>query len=91
MTTKLYVGNLPFGTTALDLQQLFSEAGAIASVDLVVDKSTGRSRGFAFVTMDTPDGAQAAVAKLHGRDLNGRQMTVSEARTPAARTTREQR
>jgi cold-inducible RNA-binding protein len=72
------------GTTALDLQQLFSEAGGIASVDLVVDKLTGRSRGFAFVTMDTPEGAQAAIAKLQGHDLSGRKMTVSEARPPAA-------
>jgi cold-inducible RNA-binding protein len=85
MNTKLYVGNLPFGTTALDLQQLFSEVGGIASVDLVIDKLTGRSRGFAFVTMDTTEGAQAAIAKLHGRDLSGRQLTVSEARPPAGR------
>jgi cold-inducible RNA-binding protein len=85
MNTKLHIRNLPFGSTALDLQQLFSEAGGIASVDLVIDKLTGRSRGFAFVTMDTPDGAQAAIAKLHGHDLGGRKMTVSEARPPAER------
>jgi cold-inducible RNA-binding protein len=85
MNTKLYVGNLPFVTTALDLQQLFADAGGIASVDLVSDKFTGRSRGFAFVTMDTPDGAQNAIAKLHGQDLGGRQLTVSEARPPAER------
>jgi RNA recognition motif-containing protein len=85
MNTKLYVGNLPFVTTALDLQQLFAEAGDIASVDLVADKFTGRSRGFAFVTMDTVDGAQNAIAKLHGKELEGRQLTVSEARPAAAR------
>jgi|SRR5882724_2635594 len=89
MNTKLYVGNLPFATTALDLQQLFAQVGAVASVDLVPDKATGRSRGFAFVAMDTPDDAQKAVAKLHGQDLNGRKLTVSEARPPAERPARD--
>ncbi len=91
MNTKLYVGNLPFATTALDLQQLFAEAGTIASVDLVSDNFTGRSRGFAFVTMDTAEGAQNAIAKLHGHDLGGRHLTVSEARPPAERPAREKR
>jgi cold-inducible RNA-binding protein len=91
MNTKLYVGNLPFVTTALDLQQLFAEAGGIASVDLVSDKFSGRSRGFAFVTMDTADGAQNAIAQLHGKPLEGRQLTVSEAKPPATRSARERR
>jgi RNA recognition motif-containing protein len=85
MNTKLYVGNLPFTTTALDLQGLFSQAGSVASIDLVTDKFTGRSRGFAFVTMATPDDAKNAVTQLHGRDLGGRNLTVSEARPPAER------
>jgi RNA recognition motif-containing protein len=83
MNTKLYVGNLPFTTTALDLQGLFSQAGGVASIDLVTDKFTGRSRGFAFVTMATPEDAKNAVAQLHGHDLGGRNLTVSEARPPA--------
>ena len=80
MNTKLYVGNLPFSTTALELQGLLAEAGGVAAIDLVLDKATGRSRGFAFVTMATPDAAGAAIDKLHGRPLNGRNLTVSEAR-----------
>jgi RNA recognition motif-containing protein len=84
MNTKLYVGNLPFSTTALDLQGLFSQAGAVAGIDLVVDRFTERSRGFAFVTMATPDAAVHAIAQLHGRDLGGRNLTVSEARPPAS-------
>ncbi|MSU70368.1 MAG: RNA-binding protein [Opitutaceae bacterium] len=89
MNTKLYVGNLPFATTALDLQQLFAAAGAVASIDLVIDKFTGRSRGFAFVTMVTPNDARNAIAKLHGQDLGGRSLTVNEARPPAERPSRE--
>lgn len=80
MQTKLYVGNLPFSSTALELQGLFSEAGAVAAIDLVFDKVTGRPRGFAFVTMATPEEAKAAIDKLHGHALDGRKLTVSEAR-----------
>ncbi|HWA08698.1 MAG TPA: RNA-binding protein [Opitutaceae bacterium] len=89
MNTKLYVGNLPFSSTALDLQGLFAQAGSVAAIDLVFDKVTGRPRGFAFVTMATPEGAKAAVAKLHGHALDGRNLTVSEARPPAERPARD--
>ena len=85
MNTKLYVGNLPFSATALELQGLFAEAGGVAAIDLVFDKVTGRSRGFAFVTMVTPEAAGAAIEKLHGHPLDGRNLTVSEARPPVER------
>ena len=80
MNTKLYVGNIPFATTAQDLQDLFSQAGGVAAVDLIFDKFTGRSRGFAFVTMATGEDAQKAIEKLHGHAMEGRNITVNEAR-----------
>jgi len=80
MNTKLYVGNIPFATTAQDLQDLFSQAGGVAAVDLIFDKFTGRSRGFAFVTMTTGEDAQKAIEKLHGHAMEGRNITVNEAR-----------
>jgi cold-inducible RNA-binding protein len=88
MNTKLYVGNLPFNTTALELQTLFADAGSVASIDLIVDKVTGRPRGFAFVTMATAEDAAKAAQKLHGQPLNGRNLTVTEARPPAERPAR---
>ena len=80
MTSKLYVGNLPFATTAQELQDLFAQAGTVTTVDLIFDKFTGRSRGFAFVSMATPEDARNAVEKLHGHPLDGRNLTVNEAR-----------
>jgi RNA recognition motif-containing protein len=80
MTTKLYVGNLPFASTAQDLQDLFSQAGTVGSVDLIFDKLTGRSRGFAFVEMSTPAEAQAAIQKFNGFAMDNRNLTVNEAR-----------
>jgi RNA recognition motif-containing protein len=80
MTSKLYVGNLPFATTAQELQDLFAQAGSVATVDLIFDKFTGRSRGFAFVSMSTPDDAKNAIEKLHGYSMDGRNITVNEAR-----------
>jgi RNA recognition motif-containing protein len=80
MNTKLYVGNLPFTSTAQDIQDLFSQAGTVASVDLIFDKFTGRSRGFAFVAMSTPEEAQAAIQKFHGFAMDNRNLTVNEAR-----------
>ena len=80
MNTKLYVGNIPFSTTAQDLQDLFSQAGGVASVDLIFDKLTGLSRGFAFVAMATGEDAKKAIEKLHGHALDGRNITVGEAR-----------
>jgi len=80
MNTKLFVGNLSFNTTENDLQDLFAAHGTVISVDLIMDKFSGKSRGFAFVTMETKEGAQAAIQALNGKDLNGRDLTVNEAR-----------
>jgi cold-inducible RNA-binding protein len=80
MTSKLYVGNLPFATTAQELQDLFTDAGAVSAVDLIFDKFTGRSRGFAFVNMASPEDAQRVIQKFHGFDMGGRALTVNEAR-----------
>ena len=80
MNTKLYVGNLSFNTTENDLQDAFAAFGEVSEVNLMVDRMTGRSRGFAFVTMGNPDAAKAAIAGMHGRQLDGRPLTVNEAR-----------
>jgi cold-inducible RNA-binding protein len=80
MSMKLYVGNLSFGTVEDDLQQLFSQVGAVESVAMVTDRDTGRSRGFAFVEMSSESEGAAAIAKFNGSDLDGRSLTVSEAR-----------
>lgn len=80
MNTKLYVGNLSFNTTENDLQDAFAAHGPVSEVNLMVDRATGRSRGFAFVTMGTPEGAQAAIGSMHGARLDGRELTVNEAR-----------
>jgi cold-inducible RNA-binding protein len=80
MATKLYVGNLSFDTTENDLQDLFSEAGAVRETVLIQDKMTGKSRGFAFVTMSTEEEAQNAAQRLNGKALHGRNLTVNEAR-----------
>lgn len=80
MSTKLYVGNLSFNTTENDLQDAFAPHGAVAGVDLIMDKMSGRSRGFAFVTMDSPESAKAAISAMHGSQLAGRPLTVNEAR-----------
>jgi cold-inducible RNA-binding protein len=80
MATKLYVGNLPFNTTENELQELFSQAGAVQEVMLMQDKFTGKSRGFAFVTMGSEQDAQNAITQLNGKTLEGRALTVNEAR-----------
>jgi cold-inducible RNA-binding protein len=80
MATKLYVGNLPFNTTENELQELFSQAGPVQEVMLMQDKFTGKSRGFAFVTMGSDADAQKAVAEINGKTLEGRALTVNEAR-----------
>ena len=86
MSKKLYVGNIPYDTNENDLEQLFAEAGAVESVNVVRDRETGRARGFAFVEMATDVAAQAAVSQLHDRSFGGRRLTVNEARpqTPRA-------
>ena len=80
MNTKLFVGNLSFDVTENDLQDAFVAFGPVSEVNLMTDRSTGRSRGFAFVTMATPEGAQAAIQGMAGKDLKGRALTVNEAR-----------
>jgi cold-inducible RNA-binding protein len=80
MNTRLYVGNLSFDTTENDLQDLFSPYGPVSDVNLITDRMSGRSRGFAFVTMGTPEAAQAAIQAMSGKDVGGRAITVNEAR-----------
>jgi cold-inducible RNA-binding protein len=80
MNTKLYVGNLSYNITENDLQDLFSQHGPVTEVNLVMDKMSGRPRGFAFVTMATKEGSDAAALALHGKEWEGRALTVNEAR-----------
>jgi len=80
MGTKLYVGNLSFNTTENELQELFAQAGTVQEVSLMQDKFTGKSRGFAFVTMGSEQDAQNAISKLNGQTVEGRALTVNEAR-----------
>jgi cold-inducible RNA-binding protein len=85
MSVKLYVGNLPFSMTENDLTDLFAQAGNVARVQMINDRVTGRPRGFGFVEMGTADEAQSAIAKFHGQEINGRALTVNEARPMEAR------
>jgi cold-inducible RNA-binding protein len=80
MGSKLYVGNLSFKTSETELKSLFSGAGNVSEASLMIDRETGNSRGFAFVTMSSDDEAQAAISQFHGRPLDGRNLTVNEAR-----------
>ncbi len=80
MSMKLYVGNLTFQTSNDDLQQLFAQAGTVESASIVEDRETGRSRGFGFVEMSSPEEGKAAIAQFHGKEINGRSLTVNEAR-----------
>lgn len=80
MGTKLFVGNLSFNTTQSQLQDAFSQHGVVVEVALMLDRETGRSRGFAFVTMDTVESAQAAIQAMSGAQLDGRSLTVNEAK-----------
>ena len=80
MNNKLFVGNLSFQTSEIALEDAFKAHGDVTEVNLMVDKMTGRSRGFAFVTMATDEAAQAAIAAMHGQQLDGRALTVNVAR-----------
>jgi cold-inducible RNA-binding protein len=77
---KLYVGNLSFNTTDPDLRDLFAQYGTVEDVHLVTDRGTGRSRGFAFVTMSSAAEGEAAITALEGKQVDGRNLTVNEAR-----------
>lgn len=80
MNTKLFVGNLSFNTTENDLQDAFAAHGAVVEANLMTDRDTGRPRGFAFITMATPEEAQKAIDAMNGAQLDGRSLTVNEAR-----------
>ena len=77
---KLYIGNLPFSATDADLREVFGQHGTVTDSVVMMDRTTGRSRGFGFITMSTPDEGHAAIAGLSGADLGGRKLTVNEAR-----------
>jgi RNA recognition motif-containing protein len=85
MSTKLYVGNLPYETTESDLQTLFEGAGQVSTVNIVRDRATGQARGFAFVEMNDAQGAQRAITELDKAAFGGRNLTVNEARPMAPR------
>jgi RNA recognition motif-containing protein len=85
MGRKLYVGNLPYEIGENDLQELFARVGGVESVSVMRDQTTGRARGFAFVEMNTEDGAQKAINELNDHQLGGRNLTVNEARPKPAR------
>lgn len=78
--TNLFVGNLPFTTSSPDLEQLFTQYGAVSRAQVITDRDTGRSRGFGFVEMDNDDEAQQAIEALDGSDVGGRQIKVNVAR-----------
>jgi RNA recognition motif-containing protein len=80
MGKKLYVGNLPYGVTDSDLQQMFEPHGTVESAQVIMDRDTGRSKGFGFVEMGSDQEAQAAIAALNGKEVDGRALTVNEAR-----------
>ena len=80
MSTKLFVGNLSYNVTENDLQDLFAQHGTVTDVNLMLDRMSGRSRGFAFVTMSSKEEAEAATNALNGHPLQGRNLTVNEAR-----------
>ena len=79
---RLYVGNLPVNTDNEQLRELFARCGQVISAEVVVDKYSGRSRGFGFVEMETEDGGRAAISELHSLHMGGRKLTVSPARPP---------
>ena len=80
MQNKLFVGNLSFEVTENELQDLFAQHGTVTEVNLMLDRATGRSRGFAFVTMATDEAAQTVIGALNGRELKGRALKVNVAR-----------
>jgi len=80
MASKLFVGNIPFTTTENDLQDHFAQAGAVVGVNIMQDRTTGRSRGFAFVEMASQEDATKAINMFHQKDFQGRSLTVNEAR-----------
>jgi RNA recognition motif-containing protein len=84
LSKKIYIGNLSFSTTDAELRRLFEQHGAVESVNVIMDRETGRPRGFAFVEMSDPASAAAAIQVLNGRELDGRSLRVNEAQERAA-------
>lgn len=80
MATKLFIGSLPYSTTSEELKELFAKAGQVVEANVVMDKMSGRSRGFGFVEMASEEDAKKAIAELNGADVDGRKIFVSEAR-----------
>jgi RNA recognition motif-containing protein len=80
MSSNLYVGNLTFSTTTADLETLFGQHGDVKKAQVINDRDTGRSRGFGFVEMESQEGADSAISALNGKDLDGRDLTVSTAK-----------
>lgn len=80
MASKLFVGNLEYSVTADDLRDAFSQAGSVVDAVVITDKMSGRSRGFGFVEMASPEEAKAAIEKLNGADIKGRKINVNEAK-----------
>lgn len=88
MSVKLFVGNLPYHVTSEDLEDLFRPVGEVISSHVITDRATGRSRGFGFVEMDSPQAAQAAIEQLHDREFEGRTLVVNEAKPRPERSDR---
>lgn len=89
MAKKLFVGGIPFSATEQELREHFAQCGTVESATIIMDRATGRSKGFGFVEMSSDEEAAAAVAKLNGSDLGGRTINVSEARPMAERPARD--
>jgi RNA recognition motif-containing protein len=88
MGKKLYVGNLPFSETEETITETFSQCGTVESAKLIIDRETGRSKGFAFVEMSSEDEAQEAISKFDGQEMNGRPLRVNEAKPQEPRNNR---
>jgi len=89
MNKRLYVGSLSYDTTDDGLRELFATAGTVASAEVIMDRYSGRSKGFGFVEMETEEGAEKAVSELNGTNLDGREITVAEARPRRERERRQ--
>ncbi len=88
MALKLYIGGLPYSTTDDSLKQAFAQAGTVTTATVIIDRMSGRSKGFGFVEMSTDEEAQKAIEMFHGKDFEGRTLTVNEARPMAPRAPR---
>lgn len=91
MSTKLYVGGIPYSSTEASLSDAFSKAGTVNSASIIIDRMTGRSKGFGFVEMSTEEEAQAAINMWNGQDFEGRKLTVNVARPLEPRAPRDNR